>query len=591
MSDYRAPIKDILFALEQAADLPSIAELPGLEHASPDMVEGVITEAARFLEDVVVPVNRSGDEHGSRVEGDTVITAPGFKEAYAKYVEAGWGALPFPADHGGGDFPAVVGLAVQEILTAASMAFSLGPLLTQGAIDAILEHGSAEQQATYLPKMISGEWAGTMNLTESHAGSDLGHISTKAVPQDDGTYRISGQKIYITYGEHDLTDNIIHLVLAKTPDAPAGTKGISMFIVPKYLVNADGSLGERNDVRVVSVEHKVGIHGSPTCVMSYGEDDGAVGYLVGEEFRGMKYMFTMMNAARLSVGLEGLAISERAYQQAVAYAHERKQGAEIGGAKGEMVPIVRHPDVRRMLITQRAYIQAMRFLMYDNAAQMDIARSSDDEAVAEAAGARAELLTPLSKAWGTDLGVELTSLALQVHGGMGYVEETGIAQHWRDSRIAPIYEGTNGIQAMDLVGRKLPMNGGETVREHIAWVAESGSLAAEAGFDTMKSRLEEAVSRLTEATLWIAGSAGDVKSVLAGATPYLRLFAQITGGAYMARAAVAAKAKLDAGEGDADHLAEMVALAEFYVDQLMPQVFGLVPAVTAGIEPLEAVRL
>ncbi|MEX1280867.1 MAG: acyl-CoA dehydrogenase [Acidimicrobiia bacterium] len=591
MSDYRAPIKDILFALEQAADLPSIARLPGLEHASPDMVEGVITEAARFLEDVVVPVNRSGDEHGSRVEGDTVITAPGFKEAYAKYVEAGWGALPFPAEHGGGDFPAVVGLAVQEILTAASMAFSLGPLLTQGAIDAILEHGSDEQQATFLPKMISGEWSGTMNLTEPHAGSDLGHISTKAVPQDDGTYRISGQKIFITYGEHDLTDNIIHLVLAKTPDAPAGTKGISMFIVPKYLVNPDGSLGDRNDVRVVSVEHKVGIHGSPTCVMSFGESDGAVGYLVGEEFRGMKYMFTMMNAARLSVGLEGLAISDRAYQQAVAYAHERKQGAEIGGTKGEMVPIVRHPDVRRMLITQRAFIQAMRFLMYDNAAQMDIARRTDDEAAAEAAGARAELLTPLSKAWGTDLGVELTSLALQVHGGMGYVEETGIAQHWRDSRIAPIYEGTNGIQAMDLVGRKLPMNGGETVREHIAWVAESGSLAAEAGFDTMKARLEEAVSRLTEATMWIAGSAGDVKSVLAGATPYLRLFAQITGGAYMARAAVAAKAKLEAGEGDADHLAEMVALAEFYVDQLMPQVFGLVPAVTAGIEPLEAVRL
>ncbi|MEX1287888.1 MAG: acyl-CoA dehydrogenase, partial [Acidimicrobiia bacterium] len=555
MSDYRAPIKDILFALEQAADLPSIARLPGLEHASPDMVEGVITEAARFLEDVVVPVNRSGDEHGSRVEGDTVITAPGFKEAYAKYVEAGWGALPFPAEHGGGDFPAVVGLAVQEILTAASMAFSLGPLLTQGAIDAILEHGSDEQQATFLPKMISGEWSGTMNLTEPHAGSDLGHISTKAVPQDDGTYRISGQKIFITYGEHDLTDNIIHLVLAKTPDAPAGTKGISMFIVPKYLVNPDGSLGDRNDVRVVSVEHKVGIHGSPTCVMSFGESDGAVGYLVGEEFRGMKYMFTMMNAARLSVGLEGLAISDRAYQQAVAYAHERKQGAEIGGTKGEMVPIVRHPDVRRMLITQRAFIQAMRFLMYDNAAQMDIARRTDDEAAAEAAGARAELLTPLSKAWGTDLGVELTSLALQVHGGMGYVEETGIAQHWRDSRIAPIYEGTNGIQAMDLVGRKLPMNGGETVREHIAWVAESGSLAAEAGFDTMKARLEEAVSRLTEATMWIAGSAGDVKSVLAGATPYLRLFAQITGGAYMARAAVAAKAKLEAGEGDADHLA------------------------------------
>jgi alkylation response protein AidB-like acyl-CoA dehydrogenase len=587
MSDYRAPIKDIMFALEMA-DLEAISQLPGLEHATPDMVEGILGEAARFMEEVVAPVNRSGDEHGSRVEGGGVVTAPGFKEAYAKYLEAGWAALPFPEQYGGGAFPQVVGLAVQELMQSASMAFSLGPLLTQGAIDALIEHGSGELQATYLPRMVSGEWAGTMNLTEPHAGSDLGHITSKAVPQGDGTYRITGQKIFITYGDHDLTENIVHLVLAKTPDAPPGTKGISMFVVPKFLVTDDGGVGERNGVTVVSVEHKLGIHGSPTCVMAF---EGATGYLVGEEHQGMRYMFTMMNAARLSVGMQGLSISERAYQQALAYAHERKQGAEIGGTKGEMVPIVRHPDVRRMLITQRAFIQAMRFLMYENGALMDVARRSDDEATATAALRRAELLIPLSKAWSTDLGVELTSLAVQVHGGMGYVEETGVAQHWRDSRIAPIYEGTNGIQAMDLVGRKLPMDGGSVIRDFIGWIGGSADVAAEAGFDRMKSRLEEALSKVSEATMYFAGSAGDIKGALAGATPYLRLLAQVAGGAYMARAAAVAKAHLDEGIGDADHLTEQIALAEFYVDQLMPQVFGLVPAVTAGADPLYAIEL
>ncbi len=589
MSDYRTPLKDILFALEQAG-LPTLATLPGLEHATPDMVEGVLAEAGRFMEEVVAPINRSGDEHGSRVEGDAVITAPGFKEAYDKYVEAGWGVLPFPEHLGGGDFPGLIGLAVQEMLQSASMAFSLGPLLTQGAIDALMEHGSEELQQTYLPNMVSGVWAGTMNLTEPHAGSDLGHISSKALPQDDGSFRISGQKIFITFGEHDLTENIIHLVLAKTPDSPPGTKGISMFVVPKFLLNADGSLGERNEVKVVSVEHKLGIHGSPTCVMSFGDEDGAIGYLVGEENHGMRYMFTMMNAARLSVGMQGLAISERAYQQALAYAHERKQGAEIGGTKGEMVPIVRHPDVRRMLITQRAYIQAMRHLMYENAMLMDTVRRSPDADVVAAAEARSDLLIPLSKAWSTDLGVENTSLAVQVHGGMGYVEETGVAQHWRDSRIAPIYEGTNGIQAMDLVGRKLGLHGGETVRQHIGWIGESASLAAEAGFDSMKAQIEEGLSKVTEATMFMVGSVGDPKSALAGATPYLRLFAQVTGGAYMARAAVAAKAKVEAGE-DPEYHGEVIALSEFYIDQLMPQVFGLVPSITAGADQLFDIEL
>ena len=589
MSDYTAPVQDILFALD-VAGLGGVTDLPGFDHVSMDSIEGVIREAGRFMEEVVAPVNRAGDLHGSVVEGDTVRTAPGFKEAYDRYVEAGWGTLPFPESFGGGDFPAVVALAIQEVLTSASMAFSLGPLLTQGAIDALLEHGSEEQQALYLPRMIAGEWTGTMNLTEPHAGSDLGQITTRAVPQSDGTYLITGQKIFITYGEHDLTDNIVHLVLARTPDAPLGTKGISMFIVPKHLVGDDGALGARNDVRVVSVEHKVGIHGSPTCVMSFGDQGGAVGHLIGEEHAGMRYMFTMMNAARLSVGLEGLAIAERAFQQARAYAHERKQGTEVGGTKGEMSPIVRHPDVRRMLLTQKAYIEAMRYLMYDNAAQMDIARRSDDEAVANQARLRAELLTPLSKGWGTDLGVELTSLAIQVHGGMGYIEETGAAQHWRDSRIAPIYEGTNGIQAMDLVGRKLPMDGGEVVRSFLEWVGESATLAEKAGLGRIASRLEEASRALTEATMWIASSAGDVNGVLAGATPYLRLFSQVAGGAYMARAAALATERVADGSDPGFH-AERVAVAEFFADQLLPQVLGLVPSITAGAEPLYAVDL
>ena len=396
------------------------------------------------------------------------LPRPGFREAYRQYVDAGWGAVPFPPEFGGGGFPWLVTIVMQEMLASASLGFSTCPVLTQGAIDMLTQHGSPGQQATFLEKMVSGEWTGTMNLTEPQAGSDLGAVRTKAVPAGDGTWRITGQKIFITFGEHDLAGNIIHLVLARVPDAPPGTKGISCFIVPKYLVNEDGSLGSRNDLRCVSIEHKLGIRASPTCVMSFGDAGGATGYLIGEANQGMRYMFTMMNTARLSVGVQGLAIAERAYQDALRYAQERRQGRVVGARAGESSPIVEYTDVRRMLLTMKAYIEAMRALLYTHAASIDLAGHHHDQAEREARRELAELLTPISKAWCTDLGVELTSIGLQVHGGMGYVEETGVAQYLRDSRIAPIYEGTNGIQAIDLVTRKVPMRGGGVVTDLLA---------------------------------------------------------------------------------------------------------------------------
>lgn len=573
------------FVLEHVVKLAEIAELPGYEHATPDMVDGVLFEAARFFEGVVAPLNRVGDQQGSRLEGGSVITPDGFKEAYAQYVAAGWGALPFPEEIGGGAFPYVVSLAVQEMLTSASMAFSLCPMLTAGAIEALALHGSEELYGDYVPRMITGEWSGTMNLTEPQAGSDLGVVTTRAIPEGDGIYRLTGQKIFITYGDHDMAENIVHLVLARTPGAPPGTRGISMFIVPKFLVKPDGSLGERNDVRVVSIEHKLGIHASPTCVLSFGDDGGAIGYLVGEENAGMRYMFTMMNAARVAVGLEGLSVAQRAYQQALEYAKERRQGTAIGAQPGTQSPIIEHPDVRRMLLTQRAYIEAMRALMYDNGAQLDVAEHHPDEEVRSRAHGRAQLLTPLSKAWGTDLGVECTSLALQVHGGVGYIEETGVAQLWRDSRIAPIYEGTNGIQAMDLVGRKLPLEGGEVIRGFIGWMMEVSEGARNVGLTDLGDSLAEGVEKVTEATMWIAGSRDDISSVLAGASPYLRLLAQVAGGAYLTLGATAAR------EAGLEEAGDREGIARFYTTQLMPQVYGLVPAITAGIGQLTAVDL
>jgi 3-(methylthio)propanoyl-CoA dehydrogenase len=592
MAEYTAPLRDIRFVLEHLVDLPAIAKLPGFGHAEPDAVVAVLEENARFMEDLVAPLNRIGDEQGSvRQDDGTVRTPDGFGEAYQAYVAAGWGGVPFPPEYGGGGFPWLVGVTMQEILTAANISFSMCPLLTQGAIDMLLHHASEEHRETYLPKMVSGEWTGTMCLTEPQAGSDVGALTTKAVPQDDGTYRITGQKIYISWGEHDMADNIIHLVLARTPDAPPGTKGISCFIVPKAMVGDDGSLGDRNDVTCVSIEHKMGIKASPTCVLAFGDGgEGAVGYLIGEENAGMRYMFTMMNNARLSVGLQGLALADRAYQMAVEHAHERRQGRAPGAPAGQQSPIVEHPDVRRMLLTMKAYIEAMRGLLYANGEALDLANHSTDDDARTTAQELADLLTPISKAWGTDLGVEVTSLAVQVFGGMGFIEETGVAQHYRDVRIAPIYEGTNGIQAMDLVGRKLPMRAGGVVADFLARldsvVAEVRAAAGEDDTGTLASvadRLEEARATLSEATDWLLEHGmADPLDALAGATPYLRLFGLVTGGWVMARQALAAvRAGGSASGADQAFYEQKARTARFYCEQLLPQAAGLVASVTA----------
>jgi alkylation response protein AidB-like acyl-CoA dehydrogenase len=591
MPEYVAPLTDMRFVLENVVDLPGLAKLPGFEHAEPELVYGALQEAGRFFSQEFAPLNRVGDEqHSRRNEDGTVTTPDGFIAAYKRYVDAGWGGVPFPAEYGGGGFPWLVGIVLQEMMTAANMAFSLCPLLTQGAIDMLLHYGSEEQRETYLPRMVTGEWTGTMNLTEPQAGSDVGALTTKAVPVGDGTWRITGQKIFITYGEQDLSDNIIHLVLARVPDAPPGTKGISCFIVPKFLVNDDGSLGERNTLACVSIERKMGINASPTCVMAY---EGAVGYLIGEPNEGMRYMFKMMNNARLSVGLEGLALGERAYQQAVAYARERAQGRAPGAPAGASSPIIEQPDVRRMLLTMKAHIEALRCLAYLNAECIDLAKNHPDEAVRTWRSELADLLTPLTKGWGTDVGVELTSLAVQVHGGMGYIEETGVAQHYRDIRIAPIYEGTNGIQAMDLVGRKLPMRAGGVMADFQAEVARTVEELSRADGDlaVIGDRLDAALSALRDASDWmLRDGLAHPLDALAGAAPYLRLCGVVTGGWLLARSALAAARLAADGLGDADFLAQKVVTARFYCDQVLPQVHGLVPAVTAGAADLVAAR-
>jgi 3-(methylthio)propanoyl-CoA dehydrogenase len=584
VTPYAAPLRDIDFVLNHVCSLPDLHDLEPFAHADPALVRDLLAEAGRFMADTIAPLNQVGDELGSvRNPDGSVTTPPGFVDAYRAYVAGGWGAVPFEPGYGGGGFPWMVGIALQEILTSANMAFSMAPLLTQGAIDAIAHHGSEEHKLTFLPRMISAEWTGTMNLTEPDAGSDVGAVRTRAIRQDDGTYRITGTKIYISFGEHDMAENIIHLVLARTPDAPPGTKGISLFIVPKVLVNDDGSLGARNDVTCVSIEHKMGIKASPTCVLSFGERDGAVGYLVGEENRGMAYMFTMMNQARLSVGLEGLSLAERAYQQALAFAQERRQGRAPGAPAGESSPIIEHPDVRRMLLTMKATIEAMRRLVFWTAEAIDRSKHHPDPAVREEADELAAILTPMAKSWGTDMGVELTGLAIQVHGGMGYIEQTGVAQHYRDARITTIYEGTNGIQALDLVGRKLPMRAGNAVKE---FLARLGSLDERlAGHDELagvRDELRAAVDAVSEATAWIFDHAANPVDVLAAATPYQRQLATVTAGYLMARSALVALDLLAGGSGDETFLRSKVVTARFFCEQLLPQVNGLTSAVCGG---------
>ncbi len=594
MTDYRPPLRDIRFVLDHVADLQAIAGFEGFEHADPEIVKGVLEEASKFMSEVVAPTNAVGDREGLGFDGGEVTTPDVYKDAYRKLCESGWNAIGFPAEFGGGNMPGLLSSVVCEMLIAANSAFAMLPGLTAGAVRMLLAHGSEEQKETYVRRMVSGEWAGTMNLTEPEAGSDVGALRTTATPAGDGTYRVKGTKIFISFGEHDCTENIVHLVLARTPGAPAGTKGISCLIVPKYLVNPDGSLGARNDVRCVSIEEKLGIHSSPTCVLSYGDDEGAVGYLVGEENRGMRYMFTMMNDARLAVAIAGTAIGERAYQQALAFARERVQGRPIGVPAGEAAPIVEHADVRRMLMTMKAQIEAMRALNFATSAALDFAEHHPDEAVRTERLHLAELLTPVAKSWCTDVGTEVCSTAIQVFGGMGYITETGVHQHWRDVRITPIYEGTNGIQALDLVGRKLPLDGGKPVWALIGAMKDlDGDLAAAgAGFATIRARLAEGVDALERATMWIfEHGLADPVDVVSGASPYLRLFGTVVGGYFLARLALAARGVLDAGNvnGNEGFLEAKIVTARFYAEQLLPGAAALVPAVTAGKADLFAI--
>jgi acyl-CoA dehydrogenase len=591
MDAYSPPLTDIDLVLSTLIDLPDLLAAPVFEGIDTGTVSAVLAGVGRFMAEVVAPTNRDGDTVGALCNDDGSVSTPeSFRLAYHRYVESGFGSVPFDPEHGGGGFPWVIAIAIQEMLTSSNMAFALCPLLTQGAIDALTHHGTADQQARYLPRMVSGEWTGTMNLTESQAGSDVGAITARAEPVGDGTFRITGQKIFITFGEHDLADNIIHLMLARTPGSPPGTKGISMFLVPKLLVNDDGSLGERNDVRCVSIEHKLGIHGSPTCVLSFGDESGAVGWLVGDEGAGMRNMFTMMNNARLSVGLQGLSVAERAYQQALAYAQERLQGTAVGAERDTSSPIIDHADVRRMLLTQRAWIDAMRCLIYANAAAFDRSRSLRGTPEGDAARELADLLTPLSKSLCTDVGVEMTSMAVQVHGGMGYVEETGVAQHLRDSRIAPIYEGTNGIQAADLVGRKLAVRSGGVVIEELDRLGAVADRAdAVEGLDLLAAHLRDGVAAARRCTDWLLEhGATDPNDALAGSSPYLRLLGTVVCAGLLGELALAATARLGAGEGDADRLRAKVVSARFFAQQILPSATALESAVTAGADDLFA---
>jgi alkylation response protein AidB-like acyl-CoA dehydrogenase len=571
---YRAPVADIAFALKNAAGFgPALAE--GLYgDLGEDVVEAVLAEAGKFATDILAPLNTVGDRQGATFKDGAVTTAPGWKEAYHAWSAAGWNGLAAPAQWGGQELPHAINAACIEMWNSAAMAFGLGPLLTMAGVDALVEHGSEELKRAYLPKLVSGEWMGTMQLTEPQAGSDVGALRTKAERATDGSYRVTGQKIFITYGEHDLTDNIIHFVLARLPDAPPGTRGISLFLVPKFLLKADGSLGARNDARAHSIEHKLGIHASPTCTMVYGDKGGATGFLIGEENRGMACMFTMMNQARLSVGLQGVAIAERATQQALDYARERKQGRAAGAPDGSS-PIIAHPDVKRMLLTMRALTRAARAISYATAVSLDRAQRSPDEAARRAAHERASLLTPIAKAFSTDVGNEVASLGVQVHGGMGYIEETGAAQHLRDARIAAIYEGTNGIQAIDLVTRKLPLSGGATVKAMIGELkrtVEAVNADNDPAFGWTGTRLQDAVESLERATQWLLGGQhNDLDTALAGATPYLRLFALAAGGAFLAEEALAAR-KLAGNGADA---AARTAVARFFAENLAVQTGAL----------------
>jgi acyl-CoA dehydrogenase len=568
---YQAPVEDIAFTLKHAAGMGDALAQGLYGELDAEVIDAVLGEAGRFAADVIAPLNRIGDTHGTPFKDGAVIMPPGWKDAYAAWTAAGWNGLAAPEEFGGQNLPHALNAACIEMWNAAAMSFGLASLLTMSAVEALAVHGSDELKRVYLPKLVSGEWTGSMQLTEPQAGSDVGALRTKAERQSDGSYRLTGQKIFITYGEHDLTDNIVHLVLARLPDAPEGTRGISLFLVPKFLLNANGAPGVRNDIRCHSIEHKLGIHGSPTCTMVLGDQGGATGYLIGEENRGLACMFTMMNLARLSVGLQGVAIAERATQQALAYARERKQMGHV---------IADYPDVKRMLLTMRSQTRAARAICYATAVAIDRAHRLQGND-AKAAHERASLLTPVAKAFSTDIGVEVASLGVQVHGGMGYIEETGAAQHLRDARIAPIYEGTNGIQAIDLVTRKLPQSDGACVNaylQELRVIVGKVQAANDPAFGMTGERLAEAVDALDRATHWmLANVEKNAEAALAGATPYLRLFGLAAGGCMLADEALAAQR---IGDG-ADALGR-VSLARFFAEHLVVASSGLEQSAIEG---------
>ena len=596
---FTAPVKDQLFCMKELAGIDQIAQIPGFEDAGFETAQAVLEESAKFNEGVVAPLNWSGDQdHGSWDNG-VVRASKGFKEAYAALAEGGWQGLGQPVEYGGQGLPKLIGAACVEQTMAANLSFSLCSILTAGAIEALLTAGSDELKTRYIPNMVSGKWTGTMNLTEPQAGSDLSLVRSKAVKQADGTYRISGQKIYITYGEHDMTENIVHLVLARTPDAPEGVKGISLFVVPKFMVNADGSLGQRNDVYCASIEEKLGIKASPTAVLVYGDDKGevgpgAIGYLVGEENRGLEYMFIMMNAARYDVGVQGIAVSERAYQHAVAYAKDRVQSRPVDGSAKESVAIIHHPDVKRMLMTMRALIEGERAMAMVGAAAYDTAHNHPDAAVAKQAQAFYEFLVPLIKGFSTENSVEVTSLGVQVHGGMGFIEETGAAQYYRDSRILPIYEGTTAIQANDLVGRKTARDGGATAKAVAAQIADTeGQLTArssEAGKKLAKQLKAARESFLQVVDFVVANVKANPNAVFAGSVPYLMLTGNLVAGWQMGRSLIVAEDKLAAGE-DAAFMAAKIATARFYGDHILARVASLRDTILHGGESVTAMPL
>ena len=590
---YRAPVKDMLFAIKELANIDAIAQLPGYEDAGYETAQAVLEESAKFNEAAVAPLNHIGDVDPSTFNAGEVTTTPGFKEAFRQFAEGGWQGLQHPPEFGGQGLPKLIGAACIEIINSANMSFALCPLLTDGAVEALLTAGSHELQQTYLPKMISGEWTGTMNLTEPQAGSDLALVRSRAEPQADGSYKVFGTKIFITYGEHDMAENILHLVLARVPGAPEGVKGISLFLVPKFMVNADGSLGARNDVHCVSIEHKLGIKASPTAVLQYGDHGGATGYIVGEENRGLEYMFIMMNAARYAVGMQGIAVAERAYQKAVAYARERVQSRPVDGSLPGSAPIIHHPDIRRMLMTMRALTEGARAMATVAAAAYDAAHAHPDAAARKQNQTFYEFLVPLHKGFATEMSLEVASLGVQVHGGMGFIEETGAAQYLRDAKILTIYEGTTAIQANDLIGRKTLRDGGQTARAVAAQIEATeaelaaGSTAAQA----VGKRLAAARGAFLDVVDFVVGQfKADPNAVFAGSVPYLMLGGNLIAGWQLGRALLAAEKSLAAGD-DPAFMTAKIATARFYADHILTRVGGLRDAIVEGAGSLAAMPL